>query len=81
MLSDEERDIVLHAQIQNVPDGCDDQVVGILIVGTVDGIVELQQFLLLTEYHPEQAVLKFAVYAHNYHVHFSFHCTINRVGL
>ena len=81
MLPDQKRDIVLHAQIQNIPDGRDDQVVGILIMGAVEGIVERQQFLLLAEYHPEQAVLKLVIYTHNYHVHFSFHCTINRVGL
>ena len=53
MLPDQKRDIVLHAQIQNIPDGRDDQVVGILIMGAVEGIVERQQFLFLAEYRSD----------------------------
>ena len=42
ILADEKRNVVFHPHIQDIADGCDDQVVRILVVGMINGIVEVQ---------------------------------------
>ena len=54
---DDKRDVVMHGHVDGILQSVDLQKFRIVITGSIDCIIEFQQFLLLTEYHLKQSGL------------------------